>query len=57
MARQQIGERQHVILSKVQMGRLKKLAAKTSISVSEHIRRAVDLYFTKMVEDHLRSQK
>jgi predicted DNA-binding protein len=57
MARTQIGARQHVILSKLQMERLKKLAAKTSITVSEHIRRAVDHYFTKIVEDHMRVKK
>lgn len=57
MPRNSIGERQHVIFSPLQKDRLKKLAAKTGISVSEHLRRAVDLYFAKIVEDHQRTQK
>ena len=46
MARQQIGgPRRHVILSKPQDEKLTKLAKKTGITPSEHIRRAIDMYF------------
>lgn len=46
MARQKIGgPRRHVKLSKPQDERLEALAAKTGITVSEHIRRAIDAYF------------
>jgi predicted DNA-binding protein len=46
MARQQIGgPRRHVILSKPQDEKLVKLAKKTGITTSEHIRRALDMYF------------
>lgn len=57
MPRNSIGTRQHVIFSQLQKDRLTKLAVKTGISVSEHLRRAVDLYFMKIVEDHQRNQK
>lgn len=53
MARQQIGgPRRHVILSKPQDDKLMKLASKTGITPSEHIRRAIDAYFRalEMVE-------
>jgi hypothetical protein len=46
MARHTIGgARRHVILSKPQESRLLKLAEKTQITPSEHIRRAIDSYF------------
>ena len=46
MARQSIGgPRRHVILSKPQDDKLIKLAKKTGLTPSEHIRRAIDTYF------------
>lgn len=46
MARQKIGgPRRHVILSKPQDEKLVKLAKKTGLTPSEHIRRAIDTYF------------
>ncbi len=57
MPRTSIGERSHVIFSKQQRERLLKLAEKTGISVSEHIRRAVDNYFVKIVEDFNKVKK
>lgn len=46
MARQKIGgPRRHVKLSKPQDEKLEKLAKDTGITVSEHIRRAIDAYF------------
>ena len=46
MARQAIGgPRRHVKLSGPQDKKLEDLAAKTGITVSEHIRRAIDTYF------------
>ena len=46
MARQQIGgPRRHIILSKPQDEKLLKLAKKTGLTPSEHIRRAIDAYF------------
>jgi predicted DNA-binding protein len=57
MARTSIGIRKHFVLSKVQGERLDKLAQKTGITVSEHLRRAVDLYFLKIVEDYAKVRK
>lgn len=46
MSRQQIGgRRRHVILPSPQDEKLVKLAKKTGITPSEHIRRAIDSYF------------
>ncbi len=46
MSRQSIGgERRHVILSKPQDVKLEKLSQETGITISEHIRRAIDSYF------------
>lgn len=46
MARQTIGgPRRHVILSGPQDEKLLKLAKKTGLTPSEHIRRAIDAYF------------
>lgn len=46
MARQSIGgPRRHVKLSRPQDDKLEKLAKDTGITVSEHIRRAIDSYF------------
>ena len=46
MARQQIGgPRRHVILSRPQDDKLLRLAGKTGLTPSEHIRRALDSYF------------
>lgn len=46
MARQTIGgPRRHVILSRPQDEKLLKLARKTGLTPSEHIRRALDTYF------------
>jgi hypothetical protein len=45
MARQSVnGTRVHVILPKPQRDQLARLATRTGISVSEHLRRAVDHY-------------
>ena len=46
MARQTIGgPRVHVKLAGPQAKRLEKLSADTGMTVSEHIRRAIDAYF------------
>lgn len=46
MARQSIGgPRRHVILSKPQDEKLVKLAQRTGLTPSEHLRRALDAYF------------
>ena len=47
MARVKLGTRVGVYLSEIQIKRLKKLTKKTSLSVSEHLRRAVDEYLEK----------
>lgn len=39
------GPRRHVILSPAQDARLEKMAKKTGMTVSEHLRRAIDAYF------------
>jgi predicted DNA-binding protein len=39
------GPRRHVVLAPQQDEKLVKLAAKTGITTSEHIRRAIDAYF------------
>lgn len=39
------GKRTHVVLSATQEARLRRLAEKTGLTQSEHIRRAVDSYF------------
>ena len=46
MARQKIGgPRRHIKLSKPQDEKLERLAKDTGMTVSEHIRRAIDAYF------------
>ncbi len=47
MVRVKLGTRVGFYLSEVQIKGLKKMSKKTSISVSEHIRRAVDEYIEK----------
>jgi hypothetical protein len=47
MGRIKLGTRVGFYLSGVQVKGLKKLSKKTSISVSEHIRRAVDGYLER----------
>ncbi len=47
MGRIKLGTRVGFYLSEIQIKALKKLSKKTSISVSEHIRRAVDEYLSK----------
>lgn len=39
------GKRCHVVLTALQEDRLEKLARKTGLRQSEHIRRAIDSYF------------
>jgi predicted DNA-binding protein len=39
------GQRRHIILTKPQEDRLSKLARRTGMTPSEHIRRAIDSYF------------
>jgi len=58
MARQSIGgERRHVILPKPQGVKLEKLAQETGITVSEHIRRAIDSYFRVLELAKMRNAK
>lgn len=58
MARQSIGgPRRHVKLSNQQDERLVKLAKDTGITVSEHMRRAVDAYFRALDLAKLRVNK
>lgn len=46
MSRQAIGgPRRHVIIAKPQDDKLMRLAKKTGLTPSEHIRRALDAYF------------
>jgi predicted DNA-binding protein len=47
LGRIKLGTRVGFYLSGLQIKRLKKLSDKTSISVSEHIRRAVDEYLER----------
>lgn len=47
------GPRKHVRLSAQQDDKLNKLAAKTGITTSEHIRRAIDAYF-RLLEQYNR---
>jgi Ribbon-helix-helix domain len=58
MSRQSIGgERRHVILSKPQDVKLEKLASETGITISEHIRRAIDSYFRALDLAKMRAPK
>jgi len=47
MGRIKLGTRVGFYLSAIQIKGLKKLSKKTSISVSEHIRRAIDEYLER----------
>ena len=47
MGRIKLGTRVGFYLSEIQIKKLKKLTDKTSISVSEHIRRAIDEYLER----------
>ncbi len=47
LVRVKLGTRVGFYLSEIQVKGLKKMSKKTSISVSEHIRRAVDEYLEK----------
>ena len=47
MGRVKLGTRVGFYLSEIQIKKLKKLTDKTSISVSEHIRRAIDEYLER----------
>lgn len=47
MGRIRLGTRVGFYLSELQIKRLRKLSEKTSISVSEHIRRAIDEYLER----------
>lgn len=44
------GTRTHVILSDPQREQLERLAKKTGLTVSEHLRRAADFYLTKVAQ-------
>ena len=41
-------KRVNYYLSKVQLEKLKELSSKTGLSISEHIRRAIDLYLKEL---------
>jgi len=47
LGRVKLGTRVGFYLSEIQIKGLKKLTKKTSISVSEHIRRAIDEYLVR----------
>jgi len=47
LGRVKLGTRVGFYLSEMQIRKLKKLTDKTSISVSEHIRRAIDEYLER----------
>lgn len=50
MARKKIGgPRRHVVLSQQQDDALVKFANKTGLTVSEHLRRAIDFYILKYI--------
>lgn len=51
------GPRRHVVLSPQQDEKLTKLAAKTGITTSEHIRRAIDAYFRLLETYNSRNKK
>lgn len=51
------GPRRHVVLSQQQDERLRKLSAKTGITDSEHIRRAIDSYFRLLDMSAARGKK
>lgn len=51
MPRQSLeGRRTHLIMTRHQEKELKQLAGKTGISVSEHIRRAIDFYLASLAD-------
>jgi len=50
LGRVKLGRRVGFYLSEVQIKGMKRVSKKTSISVSEHIRRAIDDYFAKFEE-------
>jgi len=50
LGRVKLGTRVGFYLSEIQIRGLKKLSKKTSISVSEHIRRAVDEYLERFAK-------
>lgn len=51
MPRQSLeGRRTHLIMTRYQEKELKHLAGKTGISVSEHIRRAIDFYLASLAD-------
>lgn len=51
MPRQSLeGRRTHLIMTRYQEKELKSLAGKTGISVSEHIRRAIDFYLASLAD-------
>lgn len=43
--------RQETIITKEQKKKLKALSEKTGIAITDHIRRAIDLYLNKRPED------
>ncbi len=58
MARRAIGgKRCHLVLSTVQERRLEQLSRKTGLTVSEHIRRAIDAYFRLLDAADARARK
>lgn len=51
MPRQSLeGRRTHLIMTRYQERDLRKLAAQTGISVSEHIRRGIDFYLASLAD-------
>lgn len=51
MPRQSLeGRRTHLIMTRYQEKELKSLAGRTGISVSEHIRRAIDFYLASLAD-------
>ena len=51
------GPRRHVVLSPKQDEKLRDLAARTGITPSEHIRRALDTYFRALELHNSRTKK
>lgn len=50
------GVRTHVILTQVQVARMNRLASRTGMTLSEHVRRAVDAYLDLVEEGHKKAR-
>lgn len=51
------GRRMHVILPAAQISQLQRLSNATGLTVAEHVRRAIDVYFRAMNEQARKQEK